>query len=177
MDKRAWTAVAAVVLILGLVAVGGPALAGGQFVAELPDFQLEDPAGAKHTDESFAGSGAVFIITIPNVKHGDHQGRWSRWLRKKEWPATGPKLVLLEDMAQSAHKEKALEAMKEKYKPGQNPVLLLDHTGEVRRAFRVPQDETVVLIFDKTGKLVNFCDQPPTEELAKQIRGVVDTMQ
>lgn len=165
-----------VVLVAGSVGrVAG--VAEGKYVESLPNFELKDPAEAVHTDESLAGTAAVFIVTIPNVKHGELQGQWKRYLTKKEeWPAEGPKLIILEDMSQSEFKDKALAKMKEKYKAGAQPILLLDNDGAARRSFRITNDETVLLIFNKEGKLVKAYDEKPTIEDARAIRKLVDTL-
>ncbi|MCZ7648503.1 MAG: hypothetical protein M5U26_25125 [Planctomycetota bacterium] len=175
--KHRWMLAAALLSVAALGLWRLPVQADGAYVAQIPDFKLQDPSGAEHTDEQIAGqNGTVIIVTIPNVKHGETQGRWSRWLTKDGWPENGPHFVMIEDLEQSAVREKALESMKEKFKPGQKPLLLLDHAGEVRRAFRVPQDETVVMIFNKDGALVKFYNDKPTLEDAKDARKLIQSM-
>ena len=158
------------VLVLLTGSLGGEGWADGQFVSHLPDFKLKDPADIEHNDESLIHQGAVVIITIPNVKHGELQGLWSKWLMKKGWPASGPSLVLIEDLSQAERiRERALEGMRKKYRPGNMPVVLLDHTGEVRRSFRVTNDETVLMVFGKDGRIVHTEVQKPTLELAQHV--------
>ena len=146
------------------------------FAQTLPGFSLKDPADGEHTHDQCCKTGCVLIITIPNVKHGEHQSRWSKWLTKKPWPEQGPALILIEDLSQSNVKEKALASMKKSFKPGKIPLLLLDHTGAVRKALRVQNDETVVLIFNKEGKLVLAEEAPPTLESAKKVRKFAEQM-
>jgi len=126
-----------------------------------PSFTLKDPAGGEHTQESVlknVSKGLVVIVTIPNAKHGPMQSRWQSKLTKKNWPE-GMKMLLIEDLSQAGMvKDKALKGMKEGFKPDKEPLLLVDENGAVRRTFRVEQDATVCLVFDKTGKLVHFED-------------------
>ncbi len=154
-----------------------PSFAEGEnFAQTLPGFALKDPADVEHTQAQYAKTGLVLIVTIPNVKHGEHQSRWSRWLTKKPWPEEGPALVLLEDLSQSNVKDKALESMKKSFKPGKVPTLLLDHTGDFRKALKVQNDDTVVLIFSKDGKLVLAEAAEPTLESAQRIRKFIEQM-
>jgi hypothetical protein len=44
--------------------------------------------------------------------------------------------------------------MKARYKPGESTLLLLDEDGALRRALAVPSDETMMLVFDREGRLV-----------------------
>jgi len=139
------------------VALGGAALLsiGGLAAAEqLPEFSLKDPAEGVHTHKELLERGAVIVVTIPNVKHGENQERWTNGI-KKALPETGPRVVVLEDMSQSNVREKAMKAMKEKYQPGQRTLLLVDPTGETRRAFGVPQDETAVLVCNREGAVIH----------------------
>ena len=141
----------------------------GRYVSAMPSFKLKDPYDKEHSATAFKGKPTVLILTIPNVKHGDRQSRWSRWLKKKGWPDS-VNFVLVQDMSQSNVKDKARASMKKKFKPDTKPLLLLDETGAVRRSFRVQNDETVLLIFDKTGKVIYYCDEKPTIEEARKIK-------
>jgi hypothetical protein len=139
------------------VALGGAALLsiGGMAAAEqIPEFSLKDPAEGVHTQKELLERGAVIVVTIPNVKHGENQERWTNGI-KKALPETGPRVVVLEDMSQSNVREKAMKSMKEKYQPGQRTLLLVDPTGETRRAFGVPQDETAVLVCNREGAVIH----------------------
>ncbi len=147
----------------------------GPYVGAMPAFKLKDPVEKEHSESQLKGKPSVVLLTIPNVKHGDWQSRWSRWLTKKGWPEE-VNFVLVQDMSQSNVKEKARASMKKKFKPEKMPLLLLDETGEVRRSFQVRNDETVLLIFNKEGKVVHFCDQKPTIEEARKIKKMVDQM-
>jgi len=135
--------------------------AAGGYPESVPAFTLNDPAGGSHTNESVLKDipkGLVVIVTIPNAKHGPMQSRWQSKLMKKNWPE-GMKMLLIEDLSQSGMvKDKAQKGMKDGFKPGKEPLLLVDETGAVRRTFGVEQDMTVCLVFDKTGKLVHSED-------------------
>ena len=148
---------------------------GGRFAAQMPAFTLKDPADTEHAHDRLYAKGAVLIITIPNVKHGDYQSRWSKYLLKKEWPEQGPSLVMLEDLSQQKDfRDKALEGMKKSFKADKPPMLLIDPTGNVRRSFKVQNDETVVLIFDSKGALVHAEEEEPTQEAAQRVRKIVE---
>lgn len=143
-------------MVLGLV--GLPVLA-----SDLPEFSVKDPADGVHTQKELLERGAVVIITIPNAKHGDFQSVWKNHL-KKQIPDGGPRLVLVEDMSQSNVRDKAIKSMKEKFKPGQETMLLVDEDGSLRKALQAPADETVVQIYDKTGKLLQQVTSPATAD-------------
>ena len=67
-----------------LVNIGACAANGsGPYVAAMPTFKLKDPIEKEHSAKQLKGKPAVVLLTIPNVKHGDWQSRWSRWLTKK----------------------------------------------------------------------------------------------
>jgi peroxiredoxin len=138
----------AIPLLLGAVLCG---LSGATFAGDqVPEFQLKDPSGGVHTQKDLQERGAVIVISIPNVKHSENQSRWTNGI-KKGVPETGAQVVVIEDLSQSNVREKAVKGMRENFKPGQRTLLLVDETGEVRRAFGVPQDETTILVVDRQG--------------------------
>lgn len=143
--------------------------ASNQPVKQLPAFQLEDPRGAKHTQAAISERGAIVIITIPNVKHGPVQDRWARMLTAGGWKKDGPKLVFIEDLSQSAVKEKSMENLKERYVPGKNPLILIDSAGTTRAKFGIMDDETVIFAIDRKGQTVEFVEGPPDDDAAKRI--------
>ena len=139
--------------------------------SDVPAFSLKDPADAVHTQKVLEG-GAVLLITIPNAKHGDRQSVWSKHL-KKSLPEGKLRLVILEDLSQSNVKEKAMASMKKKYKAGQATLLLIDETGAARRSFRITNDETAVLVYNKEGRLVHKVMSPGTaDEIIDAARAV-----
>lgn len=149
------------------------------WASDLPEFSAKDPAGAVHTQKELLERGAVVLITIPNAKHGGFQSVWKNHL-KKQIPPGGPRLVMVEDMSQSNVRGKAEKSMKEKYKPGQETLLLVDEDGSLRKALNTPADETVVQVYDKTGKLLKQVISPATADeivdAAKEIGKLLKTM-
>jgi hypothetical protein len=141
--------------------------------ADLPEFSLKDPAGVIHTHRTLLEHGAVVIVTIPNVKHGDLQSHYAKHLNQ-HLPADGPRLVIVEDLSQSILRGIAVRSMKAKYRAGESTLLLLDEDGSLRRALDVPGDETVVLVFDAEGQLVQRTTGWTTaDEVADAVKQVV----
>ncbi|MCW8130656.1 MAG: hypothetical protein KIS92_09925 [Planctomycetota bacterium] len=168
-------------LAFALVALaGGPVLfAGGPY--SLPNFTLKDPSDKEHTKDEImkaVNKGLVVIVTIPNAKHGTPQSRWQSKLMKKDWPEDKFYMLMVEDLSQSgAVKDKALDGMKKGFKPEKQPLLLIDYTGETRKSFGVAQDETVVLVFDKEGKLIHFEDEQSTNDVSQPTVEAVQRVQ
>jgi hypothetical protein len=138
-------------------------------VPVLPKFQLADPLGKKFTDAAISERGAVLIVTIPNVKHGPLQDRWARLLTASGWKKDGPRLVFIEDLSQSAVKPQSLESLKKRYAPGKNPLILIDSDGAVRPKFGVLEDETVIFVIDRKGRVVHFTEGEVDEAQIKPI--------
>jgi len=149
--RASWMAV--LVAVFGLSV---PSVAADGGAESLPSFKLKDPAGKEFTDADVRKAGVVIVVTIPNVKHQDPQKHWVHEISKEKWGADGPKFILIEDLAQSPYKDKSMNGMKESYKAGSIPQLLVDDTGDFRRALGVQQDETNVLVYDKDGRLLAF---------------------
>jgi hypothetical protein len=137
-------------LLLTLTLATG-ALAGGE--RRLPAFSLRDPAGATHTRERIAQNGLVLVVTAPTAANEDVQRGWDEALRRARPQRARARLAFLEDLDQSWFPDEAIEAMREEYVAGGEPVLLLDRDGGVRRALGVAVDATVVLAFDAQGTL------------------------
>ncbi|MCW8131107.1 MAG: hypothetical protein KIS92_12230 [Planctomycetota bacterium] len=163
-----------VALALMLSVLCGAARAQGvnNIVKSLPAFKLADPAQKEHAQSEVSERGAVVIVTIPNVKHAAVQDQWARWITKKGWNKDGPRLVFIEDVGQMGDgkiKETAREKLKEQYRPGKNPLILLDEKSDVRKALGVNIDETVVLLVNAKGEIVKSWEGEPTLEAAKEI--------
>ncbi len=79
------------------------------------------------------------------------------------------KLVYLEDMQASFFKGEAMRRMKKDYEFGKEPILLLDNSGKIRRALKVPKKKTVVLVYDGDGKLVYSEMNKPSAQAAETI--------
>ena len=63
--------------------------------------------------------------------------------------------------------------MKEKYKPGQPTLLLVDEDGSLRKSLNVPADETVVQVYDKNGRLLQQVISPSTaDEIVDAARAI-----
>lgn len=168
MNRRVWIA-----LWVVCAACGGALAASNQPVKQIPAFQLADPTGAKHTQAEVFERGSVLIFTIPNVKHGPIQDRWARMITAGGWNKNGPRLVFIEDMSQSAVKEKSMESLKTRFVPGKNPLILIDPDGSMRGKLGIMDDETVVFVIDKKGQTVLFAEGPPEDDLVKKILDAV----
>lgn len=117
----------------------------------LPDFSLRDPAGRLHTRESLASRGLVLVVTAPVLASQDDQRAWDAHLRAARPEDAGARLAFSEDLAQSWFPGRALAAMREAYDPDEEPVLLLDARGRLRRALKVDEGLTVLVAFDAVG--------------------------
>jgi hypothetical protein len=135
----------------------------------LPDFRLEDPAGAVHTRADLARGGLVLVVTAPIHKNERAQRGWDDHLGRERPQGTTAKLAFLEDMQQSWFQRVALAAMRHEYVAGNEPVLLLDHDGATRRALQVDVGLTVVLVFDATGALRATERGAPSAEAARRL--------
>ncbi|MBI3830171.1 MAG: hypothetical protein HY291_11680 [Planctomycetes bacterium] len=171
--------IAAVVLCVCLCGLAARGVDVNHVAKALPEFKLKDPAGAEHAQGEVQERGALVIVTIPNVKHSVPQDQWARWVTKKGWKKDGPRLVFIEDLSQiesAKVKETALAKLKDRFEPGKNPLLLLDPAGEVRKAFGVNVDETVVVLVNKKGAVVKSWEGEPSIEAAKEIVEAVDKL-
>lgn len=135
---------------------------------DLPYFTLKDPIGNLHCSTEIGKYGLVLVVTAPILSNESFQKGWDRFLPAFK-PATKARLFFIEDMAPSLFKEMALSQMKKGYRPSGNPTLLIDTTGAVRRALGVAEKQTVVLVFDASGKLVFKETGRPSAASAKRI--------
>lgn len=164
----------AIVAVAGVLGSSSSKAGGWSYAPTMPAFSLKDPADKVHTDKAYRAGPAVVIVTIPNVKHGEYQSRWSRYLLKKGWPNPKVPIIFVEDISQTGSiKEKALAGLKKSYKPDKPPVLLLDMTGQVRRSFRVRNDETVLLVYNKEGRVIYTFDEKPTIDEGRKVLKLV----
>jgi len=142
-------------------------------VEKIPEFRLKDPAGREHTHRDLLAGNTVVMISIPNAKHGENQERWMALL-EKALPGSSPQIVIVQDLSQSNVVQEATAEMKQRYQPGQRPLLLVDETGDVRRAFGVPQDETTVLVCDRKGTIVHrVSDVSEPDRVREAVKDVV----
>lgn len=135
----------------------------------LPDFRLEDPAGAVHTREALARGGLVLVVTAPIVTCERAQRGWDEHLGRERPPATSGRLAFLEDLSQSWVKPVVLVAMRREYVAGEEPVLLLDHDGALRKALGVGKGATVVFAFDAQGGARATETGAPSAEAARRL--------
>lgn len=142
------------------------------FAQILPEFSLQDPSGKTFTRDSISQNGVVLVVTAPTLGDEKVQEGWDKYLSRGK---TGSKCryVYVEDLQQSMFKDKATEGMKKNYISGQEPILLIDTHGTLRRALGVSAKKTVVLVYDRDGKLVHSETRGPSAHSAATIWGKV----
>jgi hypothetical protein len=139
-----------------------------RYAQELPDFSLADPDGIKHTKKSVLKNGVVLVVTAPILSQSDGQEDWAKMLANSR-SGLKAQLIFLEDMQPSNFKGVARSRMKKQFKPGQEPLLLLDEQGKLRRALKVTKEDTVVLVYDKHGKLIHVESGKSSAERASAV--------
>ena len=135
---------------------------------DLPEFSLQDPRGKVFTKKDILGDGAVLVVTAPTLSNKKDQEDWAQDLKETKKKGRG-RLVFLEDMSPSAFKGKARSEMKKRDDPGEDPLLLIDPEGELRKKLGVEEGDTVVLAYDKKGRLVHEERGKPSQKSASQI--------
>lgn len=142
-------------------------MAQAGYASQLPAFSLQDVAGKTYTQKNFE-KGVIIIVTAPTLSNKGAQEGWSDQLTATK---SGNKrgLILLEDMTAALFKKTALNRMKKEYKPGVEPVLLIDDTGEVRKKMGVEEGKTIVLVYDDNGKLIHTEVGKPSKSLAQAL--------
>jgi hypothetical protein len=142
--------------------------AAARYAQELPDFSLSDPDGVKHTKQGVLKDGVVLVVTAPILSQSDEQADWAKMLADSRSGAKA-QLVFLEDMQPSNFKGTARSRMKARFKEGQSLLLLLDEKGKLRKALKVTEEATVVLVYDPHGKLTYAQSGKPSEERASAV--------
>lgn len=139
-----------------------------RFTSQLPNFSLKDPAGKTFTRKDVLKKGGlILVVTAPILSNKEAQEGWDKNLEKvKSSKAT---LVFLQDMSPSSFKGQALSSMKKEYRPGKEPILLIDEKGELRQKLGVPEKATVVLAYDKKGVLVGSETQAPNASAGERL--------
>lgn len=145
-----------------------PKDSGVVYAGELPDFSLQDPAGETFTKDSLAKDGLVLVVTAPILRNKGAQEGWDKYLRDAK-SGSKAKLAFIEDMTPSLFKGMAMKGMKKGYKPGKEPILLIDNDGDVRRQLNVPRKKTVVLVYSNDGTLVHSEEAKPSFGAAETI--------
>lgn len=130
----------------------------GDYTRQLGNGSLADPSGVAHTRRDAMGQVIVAIFSIPNMSQGSYQEKWANLLAHQ--PETklpnSVFLVLFENMAQAGmFKGIARSDMKQQFTKGSRPLVVLDETGAIFKKYGVPPDRTEILIYDKTGALVD----------------------
>lgn len=144
------------------------------YAQTLPNFSLKDPAGKRQTKSEISKNGLIMVVTAPILSNKDAQEGWSKFLG----PAKGERkghIVFVEDMKPSSFKGKAMSSMKKDYKPGKDPILLVDQQGSLRSKLKVKEKKTVVLVYNKDGKLVASEEGKPSAELASELWKKLDS--
>jgi hypothetical protein len=156
-----------VLFVVALVLVASTAHA---YPSQIPTFSLQDPLGKTWTSSGLITNGLVMVVTAPTLHDESAQEGWDKYL-PPAMPKGGQKLVFLEDLSASDWKSTALKDMHKDYTPGTIPILLIDTTGDVRKAFGAARNETVVLVYDDKGKLLYTYGGAPSAAAAQTIWG------
>ncbi|MDZ7699162.1 MAG: hypothetical protein U5R49_20255 [Deltaproteobacteria bacterium] len=110
----------------------------------------------------------ILVISSPTLEERSAQEAWSRLLSDAKGSSEGT-FVMVEDMRDAFIKSIALHNMKEDWKPGDVPLLLVDNAGTLFAALGVQSEETVVFAYDKTGQRVKRYAGKPGEGQAEAI--------
>lgn len=148
-------------------AVTSAASATRNYTKTLPAFSLKDPTDKTYTAKMLASKGVVLVVTAPIQANESSQKGWDEQLRQAKQGNAGH-LVFLQDMTPSSFKSIAISQMKKEYKPGVEPILLLDHDGRVRKSLKVTEKSTVVLVYNTKRRLVYTETGPPSAPAAKK---------
>jgi hypothetical protein len=177
------SSISLIVLILGTSTLGRAQsvkmnMPSGDYAKQLGTRSIADPSGTTHTREEVKGKVVVAIFSAPNMSQGGRQEKWSNLLANQ--PATKVSdrvgLFLVEDMSQAGmFKGMALDSMKKQFTPTSRPFLILDQDGSFFKRFGVARGTTVILIYDKRGRLRdvedNLDDQDKTIHRIRVITG------
>ncbi|MFO7986338.1 MAG: hypothetical protein R6U38_10755 [Desulfatiglandaceae bacterium] len=141
---------------------------------QIPDVTLPDPQGGKHHLPTLAKTGGlVLVITSPTLDDKSAQEAWSKLLASARGSNQGT-FVMVEEMKDAFIKSIALHQMKENWKPGDVPLLLVDNSSTLHAKLDVRKDETVVLAYNSKGVLVKHYTGAPSKPRAKAIWAAVD---
>ena len=141
---------------------------------QIPDVTLPDPEGGKHHLPTLAKSGGlVLVITSPTLDDKSAQEAWSRLLASARGANQGT-FVMVEELEDAFLKSIALHEMKEHWKPGDVPLLLVDHSGKLCAKLDVCKDETAVLVYNHKGVLVKRYTGPPNKARAEAMWADID---
>jgi hypothetical protein len=136
----------------------------------LPKFSLPDPQGGMHSSATLVKNGMVIVVTAPTLHDKGAQEGWNKYLSAARGNCKAS-FVFLEDLTASLFKGEAKSEMHKSWKTGDIPILLVDSTGNTRKAFGVARDGTEVFVYDKSGKFVYSYGGSPSAASAATIWG------
>lgn len=153
----------------------------GHFVERIPSVKMTDVKGRTlESCDLYKQHGMLLMITAPNLQQYEKQKRWDKQIRKAGWPETNaPACVIVQDMSQQeTYREKALNMITEKAAEDPRLTFVIDNSGELRRTFRVQENETVLLLIDTCGNVVHHehNDIEPDPESARRVSKLVQAM-
>ena len=134
----------------------------------LPVFSLKDPSDKTYVSKLLAKKGLVLVVTAPIQSNESDQKGWDEQLRNAKNGHAGH-LVFLKDMIPSSFRKIAINQMEKSYRPGVEPILLLDHDGKVRSSLKVEEKATVVLVYNAKRRLVYAEVGPPSAASAEKV--------
>lgn len=134
----------------------------------LPNFTLADPQGGIHSSTTLVKNGAVIVVTAPTLHDKGAQEGWNKYLNAAKGSCKAS-FIFIEDMTASLFKGTAKSEMHKSWKTGDIPILLIDNSGNTRKAFGVARDGTKVFVYDKGGKYVYSYSGSPSAASAKTI--------
>jgi hypothetical protein len=140
---------------------------------DLPEFSLKDPRGKIFTRKDILKDGAVLVVTAPILSNKSDQEDWAKHLKAAKHGNKG-RLVFLEDMSPSSFKKTALSGMRKQSEAGEEPLLLIDPEGGLRKKLGVERKDTVALAYDRKGRLVHEERGTPSRGRASRIWEAMD---
>lgn len=141
------------------------------YAQQVPDLTLPDPTGATHSLPQLAKTnGLVLVVTSPTLHSEGAQKGWDKDLVAAKGSSKAI-FAMSEEMPDSLFKGTALKEMRKDWKPGDIPLLLVDNAGTLHKALGVAKNQTVVFVFDNTGKLIYKFTGAPTAAQSKTIWG------
>ena len=135
---------------------------------DLPEFKLKDPRGKAYSRKDILADGVVLVVTAPILSNKSDQEAWAKYLKTAKRRNKGL-LVFLEDMSPSSFKGTALSGMRKQSEAGEEPLLLIDPEGGLRKKLGVERKDTVVLAYDREGRLSREEKGKPTQASASRI--------
>lgn len=137
---------------LAITLLSAAAVLGDDRPRALPALTLADPRGTRHRLDALGDRPLILVVTAPIAEAESAQRGWDEALRAaRPADATG-RVVFLEDLSQSWFPSIARKAMEDAFDPA-GTLVLVDEDGRARRALEVATESTVVLVFERGGRL------------------------